>query len=430
MLSIFDKLLEKLMHTRLYKFLTKNQVLYKHQFGFREKHSTTLALIEIFDDIYKKIDNDDYVVGIFLDLQKAFDTVNHTILLDKIYHYGIRGVAYDWIKNYLSQRKQYVTINGCKSSIRNIEYGVPQGSVLGPLLFLLYINDISSIDPDIKLFADDTNIFLHNKCLTTLFSDANQCLDKLNTWFRANKLSLNIEKTQYCIFKKQKNKLLDCTHLKLTINNTVIERVNSSKYLGITIDDQLSFKEHIHTVVNKIKQFCGIFYKLRTKLPKNCLKQLYFALIHSHINYGIEIYANTLPTNLDPLIKINNKILRIMQFKPYRTHVSHLYKSFNTLTIPLLHQLNIILIIHKYVHHVKDLPEIYQNYFTFNDQIHSHNTRASRSLHIAHFDSNWGRRSIKVLGSQLWNNVPKSTRCLKNFTKFKKAIKQMLIKNI
>ena len=165
LLSVFDKLLERLMYDRLYSFLTKHTVLYKYQFGFRKKYSTALALIEVMDNIYSKLDEQHYVLGIYLDLQKAFDTVNHEILLHKLYNYGIRGVAYDWFKSYLLNRQQYTVINGCVSNLAKITCGVPQGSVLGPLLFLLYVNDIANAVPElnVKLFADDTNLFVTNK---------------------------------------------------------------------------------------------------------------------------------------------------------------------------------------------------------------------------------------------------------------------------
>ena len=182
MLSIFDKLLEKIIYKRIYNFLLKNNVLYKHQFGFQTGHSTTLSLIEIVDEIYKNLDDNNYAMGLFLDLQKAFDTVNHSILLDKISYYGIRGVAHDWFTSYLTHRKQFVGIGGISSNPKLVNHGVPQGSVLGPLLFLLYINDISNCVPNlkIKLFADDTNMFLFNKTIESLFLEANVSLDKIN----------------------------------------------------------------------------------------------------------------------------------------------------------------------------------------------------------------------------------------------------------
>ena len=144
----------------------------------------------------------DIVIGMYFDLQKAFDTVNHNILLYKLNNYGVRGVVFDWFRNYLSNRKQYVCIGNCRSLLQNVNYGVPQGSILGPLLFLIYINDIQNCIPKstVKLLADDTNLFVHGKTLSEAFYKANESVALLNDWFTANKLSLNIEKSCYSVF--------------------------------------------------------------------------------------------------------------------------------------------------------------------------------------------------------------------------------------
>lgn len=205
LLSIFDKLLEKVMRTRLLRYLYVNNILYKYQFGFRKNYSTSLALIEVVDSILEHLDNHDSVIGIYLDLQKAFDTVNHNILLYKLFNIG---VAYSWFRNYLSGRYQYTQVNDIDSNISKVTCGVPQGSVLGPLLFIIYVNDISNAIPGhkIKLFADDANLFISNPDLQVAIDIANQSSNHLNKWFIANKLSLNIDKTCYMVFPSEKIK--------------------------------------------------------------------------------------------------------------------------------------------------------------------------------------------------------------------------------
>ena len=184
------------MATRLAANLENNRILHQYQFGFRSNHSTSLALIDVIDNILQQLDNHNHVIGIYLDLQKAFDTVNHEILLYKLYNYGVRGIAYEWFSSYLSDRYQFTCVNSVCSDLAKISCGVPQGSVLGPILFLIYVNDIANAVPKekVKLFADDTNLFVASSSLEAANSTANNSICCLNCWFLANKLSLNIEK--------------------------------------------------------------------------------------------------------------------------------------------------------------------------------------------------------------------------------------------
>ena len=208
-LNTINKIFEKILHIRLTKFIEDSNLLYKYQFGFRKNHSTELALIEIVDQIRLSLDNNNMTCGIFIDLSKAFDTVNHDILIGKLEHYGIRGKALDLIRSYLNDREQYAIIDKCKSSTKPIRCGVPQGSVLGPLFFILFINDLPNCCPlgNVRIFADDTNVFFHGASIEELIKTAKDILSNLNYWFAANKLTLNADKSSFTIFKSQRKKL-------------------------------------------------------------------------------------------------------------------------------------------------------------------------------------------------------------------------------
>jgi len=208
-LPAFSKILERLVYNRLLEFIDKHNILSQNQYGFRKNISTSLALLDLVDKISMSTENNEYTIGIFLDLAKAFDTVNHNILLSKLYHYGIRGVAHDWFTSYLNNRHQFVYLNNAKSSKLPITCGVPQGSILGPLLFLLYINDLSTVTKVFTLimFADDTNMFISGKNLNHLATIANVELASITTWFSANLLSLNIKK-QITYYLETKNYLM------------------------------------------------------------------------------------------------------------------------------------------------------------------------------------------------------------------------------
>ena len=195
-LPSFSKVFEKIVHNRLSSYLKSNEILKHNQFGFRQNHSTYMAIQDMYNRISESIDNHNCCIGIFLDLAKAFDTVNHKILLKNLGHYGIRGLALQWFVDYLSNRKQYVCYNDASSSLKDITCGVPQGSILGPLLFIIYMNDIMHCSSLLHfiLFADDTNLFYSCKSLSDLITITNHELIKVSQWFRANKLSLNVKK--------------------------------------------------------------------------------------------------------------------------------------------------------------------------------------------------------------------------------------------
>ena len=224
------------MHKHLYVFLENHNILFQNQFGFQRNNSTVYALAQITEIIKESIDKGKYGCGIFIDLRKAFDTVNHGILLKKLEHNGIRGNMLDWFQSYLSDRKQYVDINGKSSKLLEITCGVPQGSVLGPLLFLRYINDLPNISKILNfyLYADDTNIYYESSSLDKLERTVNRELNKLYLWLNVNRLSLNIDKTNFIVFHPYNKPIKKSITIK--INNKAIIEKEYIKYLGVLVD--------------------------------------------------------------------------------------------------------------------------------------------------------------------------------------------------
>ena len=238
-MSNLDKILEKLRHSRLSTFLNIKDIIYPLQFGFSQNYSTSYALIHLTETIKEELGQGKYGCGIFIDLQKAFDTVEHNILLGKLKHYGMRGVAYSWFESYLKDRKQSVSINGYNSKHFSIYLGVPQRSVLGPLLFLIYINDLNTAIKHCKVHhtADDTNLLHINDSIRKLNKAVNSDLRNLTNWFNAKKISLNVSKTELILFKPKMKKL--DFDLKPRLNGKRIYQTKSVKYLGIKIDENL-----------------------------------------------------------------------------------------------------------------------------------------------------------------------------------------------
>lgn len=428
--SPFSKVLEKLMHSRLISFLDKFQILYEYQFGFRKHFSTTLALTDVVNMIQNETYNKNYVLAVFMDLQKAFDTLNLEILIEKLQYYGIRGVPLLWFKSFLQNRTQFTFVNGISSTPIETKCGVPQGTVLGPLMFIMYINDIAKIvnKSSLKLFADDSNLFVVANNINSLFEYANEELGLISDWLSANKLYVNYEKTNYMIFQPGKyNQNLVCSHNKLMFNNHVLERIFVTKYLGVLIDDQLLWTEHIKNLVNKIGSVIGIIYRNNDLLPLHCKKSIYFALVHSNLLYCVEVYGNTSKSNLSPLVTKCNSLLRVLQSMPRKTRVSDLYSAFNTLPVNLLFQLCTLKLIHRCRYDYENVPLVINQLFTTGSSIHQHNTRTNNNFALR---NRLNPNSISFYGPSLWNKLPSTLQNCSSLYLFVKYLKLYLLESL
>ena len=275
LLPEFSKILERLYNNKMDKFLKKYDILSPSQYGFRSNMSTTHALLELVEEITSSLDNNKYAIGVFIDLKKAFDTVDHDILAKKLHFNGVRGVAHKWILSYLENRQQFVNFNNCDSEIQNVSCGVPQGSILGPKLFIIYINDICKVSKVFKfiLFAD---LLCCHSDLNELVRMIHTGLDQLQVWFSVNRLSLNVTKTNYMFFGNRKL----IVHISVKINKETINRVNVTKFLGVMIDDKLNWKNHICLVNCCIVSFLAVYYVLCLSMGQHiCNKCSMFSYI-------------------------------------------------------------------------------------------------------------------------------------------------------
>ena len=339
----------------------------------------------------------------FIDFSKAFDTVNHKILLAKLSKYGIRGQSLDWFVSYLTNRLQFVQVNNQKSSLLTMTCGVPQGSTLGPLLFLIYINDIVNCSSilSFRLFADDTNIFYANRDVKELEVVMNCELQKLFDYCALNKLSVNMNKTNFMVVTSIKKK-----HFSINIHN--IERKNCIKYLGIYLDEHLNWKNQIAHVNSKIAKNIGIFYKLRNLLNIKMLKQLYYNLNYPYLTYGIMSWGITYATNLTKIRTKQNKCIRSIFFANHMESPNIYYKLLGILNFDCIVKFKIVLFAKKLSNDASKFPYLFHNYLIPISDIHNYNTRlsASDNFYRPNARTSYGQFTFKFTTSKLWTSVP------------------------
>ena len=360
-LNFFSKIFEKVVANYIVDFLESNNILYEHQYGFRKGHSTNHAVITLVERVAKALDTGKIVVGVYLDIRKAFDAIDHPILLRKLYSLGIRGNLYTWIKGYLTNRSQFVMYNNSKSKTKFITHGVPQGSILGPLFFIVFMNDFSRA-PNILfsiLFADDTTIIIEGQNYNNLILTLNTELNKLDVWLQANKLTLNTDKTHYMVFHRARIKSKTG---KISIRNNAIDEVKSTEVLGVIIDDKLKWTEHIQYIKNKISKSIGILIKIRPYLDKVTLRNLYFTFVYPYLIYCVEVWGNACGTHLDPIIKIKKKCVRVITFSHYLEPTESLFKDLKILAFKKFVIQRILLLMFK--HNIGIVPKPIASLFT------------------------------------------------------------------
>lgn len=431
LLTSFSKLLEKVMYDKIMCFLNTNNILYKHQYGFRAKHSTIHPIIHLLNycaDAANKNDPE-YTLAVFCDLSKAFDVINHKILLHKLRTYGIRGIVNDWFSSYLSNRIQFVEIEGNTSSHQLIHCGVPQGSILGPLLYLIYVNDIhKSCESNILSFADDTTLYISHSNLTDLFHVANTEINNLYKWFCANKLSLNAKKTKYIVIRP-KYRQCSFENKNVFINGTPLQRVGqnctdtSVKFLGLCIDEYLTWQHHIKHVNSKISRTMFAIKQVKNILPAYILRNLYFALIHPHLCYGILAWGNA-SQPLRKTITLQKRAIRTINKAAYNSHTDPLFHSSQVLKLQDLYTYQSALFMFDYVNN--NLPASFTNVFSFNRDIQTtRQTRQSDLLYIPRCKTNFSSKLPLYTLPRTWNNWANS----ESFSRlqFKKHVKLTLV---
>lgn len=333
LLPALSKVLERVLYEQIFDYFTAHKLFAESQYGFRKNRSTDQAAIELVDKISAVVDNRKQAIAIFMDLSKAFDTLNHSILLMKLKYYGFSEQSLLLMKNYLTQRQQYVSWDNCSSGKENISTGIPQGSILGPLLFIIYVNDLSRACTNFSpiCFADDTTLFssldAFGRSSGVIQNNINAELKSVREWLLANKLSLNSVKTKYMIFREINTRK---RNISVQINDQELERVTTFKFLGLTLHEHRSWANHISEVCLKISRTVGVMNRLKSFIPSSVLLSIYNGLITPYLNSHLLTWGSS-PLSRLPVLQ--RKAVRIITKNHFLAHCDPLFKELNILKL-------------------------------------------------------------------------------------------------
>lgn len=414
-LSVINKCFEKLIFARICQHLDELSFLYQKQFGFRRGVGTLEACIDLVNKICEDISRGQLVGGIFLDLAKAFDTIDHTILLKKLHLMGLSGSSLELLRSYLQNRKQVVCIEGATSCERTVNIGVPQGSVLGPLMFLIFINDFAQLPlmGELYLFADDSSIFYPGKNSDEIKRKMERDMVLIHEFFRLNRISMNVAKTKVMIFSTKRKKH---DPIVLEFGQHEIEESENVKFLGIIIDRNLSWSEHCKMVLTKVSQGLGILNKFRFKFDVTTKKLIYFALIHSHLSYCTALWG---ASSLAEKIQVaQNKSLRTVYNVDNRSNRVELYLLADVLPLAGLYKKQVSTYIYKNKNVTDGVVKTFQN---------KYNTKGKRNLQISNNRLELTAQRISVNGSIMYNQLPWNIRKVKTLNSFITKLRRNLM---
>ena len=350
-------------------------------------------------------------VSVFLDLSKAFDTLNHTILIEKLRYYGLNDTSLNWFHSYLHDRLQFTEYNSVCSDVVTLSTGIPQGCILGPLLFIIYMNDIQAATSNFKaiLYADDTNLVsplcsfsssnsVNSNNLSEVTASINNELSCVQEWLLINKLSVNVNKTKFMIFHHPQRKI---EHLvpALELNSEPLERVSEFNFLGLTLDEHISWKPHVQKIVNKISRIIGILRRLKNILPTPVLITLYNTLILPHFHYGLLNWGFC----MGRLQLLQKRSVRVISGSNYNAHTDPLFKKLRLVKLADLFTLNVLKMYYKFKH--AHLPSYVENMFENFSRHHEYETRQSLILEEPMVNTAGGENCLRYILPRIVNNT-------------------------
>ena len=413
-LPYLSKIFERYITNQLSSYFLKHNIISNTQFGFQKGISTLDALINLSESIYNSLNRKNHYLSILIDLKKAFDTMNHAILLQKLELYGVRGLPLALIGSYLADRCSFVQLKDGISDVKTSNIGIPQGSIIGPFLFLTFINDLPNISELFKtyLFADDTTLSISNPDSEQLTLTANSELEKLFEWTISNRLTINVNKTELILFSNR-NFSKEENHIYL--NENALNYSDNCKFLGVHIDSDMSFKTHINLVVGKLSRGAGILYKIRDSLPKEARLNYYYAMFYPYISFNAIIWASTYKTHLQPIIIQQKRIVRIISNAKIDDHCDPLFLNLGLLKFEDVFKIQLLVYMFKYVNN-NTLSLIHDRNTRFNNLLRPGFHRLAKTQH-----------AVSFIGPTLWNELPSTIKNVRSIGSFKSKLKEYFL---
>ena len=421
--------MERVVYDQLVSYLDKHHIIYEFQSGFRKSYSTDTALTYLTDNLRSNMDKGLLTGVLLIDLQKAFDTVNHSILKQKLETIGLDCPALAWFDSYLTNRQQFVDINGLHSKSQGISDGVPQGSILGPLLFTVYVNDMrDSVTCDLLLYADDSALVhvCSGKDPKSIETRLSHELGNLSKWLEKNKLSLHLGKTE-CILYGSKTKLASVNKLDIVCNGIKITSSTCIKYLGINIDESLSFSEMGNKVVKKVNNKLKFLYRKKSFFGIKERKMVCSAFLQSNFDYACNAWYRGLNCAIKKRLQTaQNKIIRYVLNYSARTHIG--FREFQKLGwLNVASRVDYLTLNLMYNIFKGEAPTYFSDFYHSN---HGHQTRYNQSAFAIPRVKSQGKNSFRYCGIKLWNGLPLEIKTATTKSSFKKLCKQFLLSNL
>ena len=422
LLPIMSKILEKLIHRRLVEHMSNNNIIHPNQFGFQKNKSTYMPILILQDTVTKAFEEGDHILGLYLDLKKAFDTVDVELLLKKLHKYGIRNTCYKMLRSYLTDRIQCVKIRNTLSTFKQVTIGVPQGSILGPLLFILYINDLPNISKDITClsYADDTAIIFKNKDPKKLQNIVDTVTHKMYDWFNANFLSINVSKT----FTQHYSIGSPAALIDVKINGEKVKESEVIKYLGLLIDSKLKFTKHIDHISSILSRNIGIIARIRYFIDKKTTHLLYNSLILPHINYCCLIWGSNYHSQLNKVIILQKRAVRLIEqiYPPLSS--KPIFKKYKILRITDIAISQMLLVLHKFI--TRQLPTVFDSIYERYNAVSPHR-RQNRHFKQPFSNRNYRLYTTSCLGPKVWNDIiPNKFPTMQDIPSSKNIIKKVI----